>query len=344
MAGTKLTIPAEFAAKINPYSGRLHGCDWAAKSAKGLFYSSINTKYLQLILPALCINKSFIAETLLNIEETAAPAELGADQWRNAGRADTAMSRVNLGPKIEAIVTGLTKYKDMVVAVVPELMGEFQMPFKEETFTANPIMMLHKMNGDFITSAARTLVSNPDSIIPDFLYHNSESGNDESSIEYDYTHASYADGTWHPEHLFTNSSRNKSNPYWIPLETNFISEPGEEGLGHSFYNSATGSRSSATNRIVAGPGDGPGPHSGSVTNYEISRNSRVRKVGWVDGPTAYAHSQRTRSQFPRWQAAGARRQVDMTDQAGYRDGATNDRRVQRPRGYNMANLVNQSTY
>jgi len=338
---TSLVIPKFFRDNINPYSGRLHGIAAAQKTAKGLFFSPENEKFLASVLPALCANRAFVSETLLNIEETAAPGILGPDLFMTGADAGSADQRGLIVPKTNAIIKAMTVERARISLAVPELMGEFPQPYKEDTFTANPVMQLHHMNKAFLLQAAKNIVGNPDSIVPDFYDHNPETGNDESGLEYDYSSASYADGTWHPEHLFTNSGRNKANPYWIPRETNFISESGEEGLGHHFYNSATGGVKSATD-IVVGP-LGEKPHSGGQTYISIHNNDRPRTSGWIDGPTAYAHNQRTRSQFPRWQAAGMRRQLDLGGE-GYREGGISDRRVQRPHGYNTGDLVYQSAY
>jgi hypothetical protein len=179
------------------------------------------------------------------------------------------------------------------------------LPYDEDIQVDNPVVQLHHLNKSFIQQTSLNFIQNPDAILPRYYAINPDTGADESSSEYGYNAESYSDGTWHPEHLFTNSARNKDNPYWIPLQVSFVSGPEETGLGHRYY------------------------------DKDMSSRSRTGAV--------YSKSQRTRSQFPRWQDAGARRQYE-TDQADSFREIRGERRVQTNRGYDMTALIGRSTY
>jgi len=58
----------------------------------------------------------------------------------------------------------------------------------------------------------------------------------------------------------------------------------------------------------------------------------------------YATTQRTKSQFPRWQYSVDDTPLEREVNESLREGGISDRRVQRNRGYNMSALVSKSTY
>ena len=71
-------------------------------------------------------------------------------------------------------------------------------------------MQLHHVNKTFIKNTIKNIKNSPSFYYKKPIKH-----------EYKYDKSSYADGFWHPEHLFTNSNRNRNNAYWKPLQIGF---------------------------------------------------------------------------------------------------------------------------
>lgn len=94
----------------------------------------------------------------------------------------------------------------------------------------NPVERLAIMNKKFITSYAQNLVLSPDMLFPNYYQDNSE------FTDYEYNTESWSDGTWHPEHLFTNTRANKRAGYWHDLEVSVNANSDKHELGHK-YNS-----------------------------------------------------------------------------------------------------------
>jgi hypothetical protein len=72
----------------------------------------------------------------------------------------------------------------------------------------------------------------------------------------------------------------------------------------------------------------PGPGPGNRYRYDF-----YGKGGFSGGGT-----------FPRWQYSVDDRPYERNNSEGLRDGGTDDRRVQRPSGYNMSALTTKSSY
>jgi hypothetical protein len=294
-----LLIPPDFVKLLNPYTGQISSRNsLSKKNLKGLFRSPENQHYLADTLYRMLCEPSFVER------HAAPPIEDYTDYQDEGYRTAWGMhGTVAMGKSVGRLVKLFKASKSVLVDNMQEMIEMQPLPFDEDVFVANPIMQLHHLNRDFLLKSGQNLVQNPEMLAPRYFARNPETGTDESNIEWDYTSESYADGTWHPEHLFTNCKRNRDHPYWEPLEINFYSESDAQGIGHRYYNSAD-----------------------------------VRKTGF------YAHSQRTRSQFPRWDDAGSRQQYEHSIDEALRDGGSDDRRVQIPHGYNMINLFAKSTY
>jgi hypothetical protein len=205
------------------------------------------------------------------------------------------------------LINGFKMQKSFLDSAIDELIDVHPIPFDEDMFTANPIMQLHNLNKQFLLQTGNNLVQSPTAIMPRFYAKNPETGADESQIEWDFTSESYADGVWRPQDLFDNSKRNRAVGYWNNLpDTPINSDSDVEGLGHKYYN-----RDYTKNNSNSGP---------------------------------YAASQRTRSQFPRWQSVGSNFQYERDINEDLDEGGASDRRAQRPHGYNMTNLIVKSTY
>ncbi|MEM3062011.1 MAG: hypothetical protein QW303_00505 [Nitrososphaerota archaeon] len=113
-----------------------------------------------------------------------------------------------------------------------DFVSSFQHPHCEDLDINNTIYQLHQINKRFIYETAISIIASP------FLLDSPGCKNFENSkAEWDYDESSWIDG-WHPEHLFTNSSRNRKAGYWFPWSglpgTYFDSNPEAQGLGHRY--------------------------------------------------------------------------------------------------------------
>jgi len=97
--------------------------------------------------------------------------------------------------------------------------------------------LLRKDNRDFVIGIVKSVLESPDSLFEDFYEFNDETGEHEFK-EYGYSSASYSDGTWHPEHLFTESLHNKQVSYHQDLNVTTSSDPAATGIGHRYRRNA----------------------------------------------------------------------------------------------------------
>jgi hypothetical protein len=284
-----LLIPTEFAREINTYSNYFNSkSKWAGKTTKALFRSPPNLRYLSKGLYDLITHPLHIKKNM--------PTSVMQESNTNVRFTGPHDSEGIIKNKATHMANGFRNSQKFLDANIEELVEMHPLPYLEDMIVENPIQQLHLINRDFLLKSSRNIIQCPEMIMPRFFAINPETGADESKVEYDYTSESYADGTWHPEHLFTNSQRNHANPYWIPVETSFYTDPDEKGPGHRYYSKQ------------------------------------------------YAATQRTRSQFPRWQYSAEDTPLETDIDEALREGGHSDRRVQRNRGYNMSSLVYKSTY
>lgn len=262
--GSNFLIPGELYKQITKSGYFRNDSPYRNTPLKGLFLSPPNEKYLQDGVYRMVTNKEYV-------------------------------DMHGVGNKA-LILKGFRANEALIKDSVRDLMDMHVLPHSEDLFVASPVQQLNLVNRDFLVKTTRNMLSSPDMIIPDFYGINPETGADERETNWDYGASSYADGTWHPEHLFTNSERNRKNLYWVPEEINYDARPEATGLGHRY-------------------------------------NSPV-----------YARTPRTRSQFPRWQYSVDHRNYDRHNGESLAEGGISDRRVQRPSGYNTANLRYKSTY
>lgn len=96
----------------------------------------------------------------------------------------------------------------------------------------NPVVRLEIMNRKFITSYARNIILSPETLFSNYW---STADNTEFQ-DYEYNTESWGDGTWHPEHLFTNTIANKKAGYVHEFEVNVNANSDKHELGHK-YNS-----------------------------------------------------------------------------------------------------------
>jgi hypothetical protein len=296
----RLVIPPPLRAEVNPHSGFLNpDSRYGHKSIKGLFFTPENQEYLLREVHAVLLNTKYVQSKM---RSTAAPH----DGWSRLDSQDSAS-------RARTLTLGFTDAEPLLRQQMGDLMRAFYSPLnapqREDFSVANPILQLHDLNKQFVLQTSDTFIYSPQTLIAHINEINPETGQRERP-QYDYSAESWQDGTWHPEHLFTQSDRNRANPYWKPLEVDFDANPENRarGPGHR-YNAPF--------------------YAGSPTGTPPRRNAAGQAV--------------SASQFPIWQYTPSIRPYSH-DQSSLREGGDGDRRVQGSRGYNTASLRNRSTY
>ena len=313
-----LVIPPEIKNGINPYSGLLSpDSKYSQKNLKGLFYTTENKRYLASELYQLITCEKYVEDNLPDASIEDIPTHLGSRDSSYPGNSVLTGFNNNskYWPKQKRLVQSFAKQKNLINSLMDNVIESTQLPFQEDLGILNPVQQLSNVNLDFLVKTSRNIIQNPQNLCPDFFTRDPDTGKDESRVQYDYTAESYSDGTWHPEHLFTNSVRNKKNPYWVPVEVNIYSDPDAKGVGHryndSVYNGGTEEYYESGYQYDGTP-KGAVPKSGSKT--------------------------RSYGPFPGWQTTVNKRFYEKDTTGGLRDGGTDDRRTQRPHGYNMTSL------
>jgi len=358
-----LLIPQEFIRDISQKSGFLYkGSKFGDKTLKGLYMSPENQKYLSNELFALIINRKYVGYVL---------AKIGSGQVTNeavdyAYNQDRTVTPTRITNNADSLTRIFRDKQPAIAKLVPELINsnpkDFWMNdfFSEDFGVNNPVQQLHHLNKKFLETNAEGFISNPSMLDADYYYRNPVTQQVEKT-EYDFGPASYADGTWHPEHLFTESARNRKNPYWTPREVMFDTNP-----PHA-TRTRNGFRPYDQNRVIRKEGYpdhvsksrdlreefteipefddmpiisadpylddytyGPGPGAGNKYAYDSYGDNGFSKGGT----------------FPAWQYTVNYRPYQRNIDDGLREGGISDRRVNSPRrnGYDMSALISKSTY
>jgi hypothetical protein len=251
--------------------------------------------------------------------------------------------------------------------------------FHPENFTvSNPVQQLMQINKDFLLDHAQTIAQSPDIVVHDFFSVNPDTGAKELA-EYDYSAESYSDGTWHPEHLFSSNSRNRENPYWIPVEVSFDSRPRPIRRGKGF-DPRDDYRTSQKQRLRGYSKEGyeafndsepvdarfwAGVSGGVGSDLQLSSATDDSEIEYYDeyldnpyygpgvGPgNKYMYNEygdggfSKGGLFPAWQYTGQFRPYDRDTGETLREGGEGDRRVDSPQrnGYDMSALTSKSYY
>jgi|GEM_PF-5610795 len=320
-----LVVPIEIRNDINPYSGYINPeSKFAKKNLKGLFYTKENQRYLAKELYLMITCEQYVKDNL--------PDEAIYDIPELHGTHDDPIygfnNRSSYFDKIKLMIQKFVRCKPRIDQLVFSMIEAHPMPFKEELGILNPVQQLHGVNLDFLTKTAQDIIQNSQNLIPEMGRINPDTGKYETA-EYDYDASSYSDGTWHPEHLFTNNTRNRDNVYWEPLEVNIYSDPdaggrGAAGVGHKY------------NNIIYN--QGTKKYYESKVAYDGSRKGAITK-----NPQERLNGN-SYGQFPGWQTTVNKRFYDRENTLGLKDGGIDDRRTQRPHGYNMKALIKKPTY
>lgn len=203
-----LLVPLEMRRAINVHSGYITlASKFGKKNLKGLFFTNENKVYLTKELFSLITNDSYV----LDIAESLQVNPIGPKE-----HARTVMSSVS-GQNFKPYFQDLN---DRILV----LMEAYPLPYREDILVSNPIQQLSNVNKEFLLTTSKTIIAAPDSLIKDY-YDISPISGVVDAPEWDFGAASYSDGTWHPEHLFTQSKRNRSNPYWVPRNVTFDTNP-----------------------------------------------------------------------------------------------------------------------
>lgn len=328
-----LIVPSVIKKDINKYSGFLDSqSKYGGKSLKGLFWLPENHEYLSMELYQMITNKSYVHDV--------------TNDSYLAGR--------------------FVPYREQLSRLVPRMVEEWQLPYREDLAIRNPIQQLHTVNFEFLRTTSKNIIQNPNILIADIYDYNPETGSHDNP-EYSYGAASYSDGTWHPEHLFTQSKKNRANPYWKPLSVTFDTNPPADVRGEGFhprenhyslqnrnigrtytkerfandYEKIDGSAWDDLNSaqdlgfeeeipnlqsLLQPSGGPPGPGNRYMYDYYGDK-------GFKDGGV-----------FPRWQYSVNHRNYDRDISDGLDEGGNSDRRTQTTRGYNMSSLLSKSSY
>ena len=313
MSPTSLIIPPEIKSFISVKSGFIiQGCKFSDKAVKWLFLSPENKKYLAKELYVMLICEQFVKDNLPEaIEER---VEISTDTAPITGYGN-ASPYLN---KAKQLVGLFVPCRGLMFDLIDGMRDVYQYPFAEDYDTLNPVQQLHYVNKDFLVGSAKNIIGTPSMIVPGYLDLNPDTGADESNTEYDYGANSYADGVWAPEMLFTNSKRNRANPYWKPLEVNIHADPDVVGVTNIYNN--------------------PLYNQGKIDNPYYNYQSRI-------GPNAKKTTNGASwGSIPRWQSSVNDRPYQLDNTEGLRDGGLDDRRVQAPHGYSMIDLYKKPSY
>jgi hypothetical protein len=299
-----LLIPDQYKTQINKYSGHFH-----SKSV----YAKKNLKGLfrdPANLRYLCGGLYKLITNVTYVQKNIPVGVQDYNDYQGGGYA-TGFNNTNqelLNKKTALLVAAFSRpsVAKFLLHNIQDLIEQTDIPYPEDIVVVNPVQQLHALNKSFLVKTSKNIIQSPEMLLPGFNSINPETGKYEGNTEYDFNCESYADGVWRPETLFTNSNRNRNTPYWTETEVNY-------------YSDADG---------VNGFADG----------------SDQNKLGHRYYSPEYSHSQRTRSQFPRWQYSVDYHRQDHTDPGSLREGGDSDRRTQRPRGYDMSHLTSKSTY
>lgn len=365
-----LLIPKVFIDDISQRSGFIaKGTKFGDKTLKGLFMTPENVKYLGQELYSLIVNPKYVAFVLSRPENAGTYHE--QSDWAYA----QSRMRDNITTQAARLVKIFNGRQKFISELIPDLINSNPKDFwindffTEDYGINNPVQQLHHLNKKFLETNASGIILQPDMIDEHYFHRNPDLGNlgldaAPEYTEYAYGAASYSDGTWHPEHLFTENARNRSTSYWVPREISFDTNP-----PHAQKNSTRGFRPFDQNRVMKKEGyaslDSQEPRDIQREHFEertafpdiakLSLDPYLDDYTYGPGPgpgNKYMYDSygdngfSDRGTFPRWQYSVNDRPYERNIDDGLRDGGISDRRVNSPRrsGYDMSALISKSTY
>lgn len=362
-----LLVPPRFREDINSYSHTLqNGTKYAQKSVKGLFLAPENKKYLEEQIYSLITHVPFIDDTIdLHVNKLdyfGSRRDLGIPTtYGNVSPASPETPMRQKGQRAAILASEFRPRRKLLSTMVDDFVEGYLLPYPDEMSIENTIMQLHHINKKFITETARNIIQTPNLLIHDYFDINPDTGLRDVGSSYDYKANAYSSGVWQPEKLFTDSQRNRENPYWVPLQVNFH-------VGRDNTNTesllAESAQPSDYHLEIDQPGISEGPVEGysnyhrsannfnSKAHYNIKNVRRSSKHGHGKGPGhrySYDHyggknaagetGFRKGGKFPGWQFYPQYRHYERNTGESLAEGGWSDRRVQGTRGYNMTALL-----
>lgn len=196
-----LLIPQELKTDINKHSGYLnYDSKYGKKTFKYLFLSDINEKFLSNQVYRLLLNQKYINSVNSQTE-----------YYTNTNN-------------FNEIIPFFKKNKPFIYECTRSFMENFNLPYYEDVINKNPIDILSNINTEFILLTSKNLIQNPQNLNENYLDINPDTGKEDINFK-GFGATSYSTGYWQPEKLFTDSKRNRENPYWIPRESSYTIKP-----------------------------------------------------------------------------------------------------------------------
>jgi hypothetical protein len=375
-----LVVPPEYARDISKHSGFINSkSKWAGKSIKGLFRAPPNMRYLTEQLYSLVSHPQYVHDH--SDASSSIGLDIASEEQSNyvADGVKRDISRPTLRgepfrnkhttPTRRAyeIAKNFKAARNEFNEMVPNMIEEYVLPYTEDMKTTNPVIELHHINLDFLTTTAEMVIQNPASLIEKFRTWNEDTGEYVEGKDCNYSAESWNDGTWHPEHLFSNTKSNRNAGYWKARETAFyngpIGYPGMEdqetaAIRRADMLSASGSTSDLREDMETFPeemstgGRGPGNRYKHLALPDLEALGHATEERRGDDRGLYNNvppksGRRGRfaqgGQFPFWQTTMHQRPYDRDNSEGLSEGGNSDRRVQTPAGYNMTDLTRRSS-
>jgi hypothetical protein len=305
----KLVIPPEFRDRLS--SSMFLTGQFRNHTLKALFMSPENVRYLGNELMATLSHPTYILHNIPQMDNAETDSDL-PDQTVDRAAASpgfAAMVPEVRREQVRRLMVMFRQNETLIRDMVPALIRAHDNPlirdYYQDQTIPNPILLLSQQNLELIQHAGKNFIQSPEQIDPSMARFSPDTGRIESTHEYDYGAESWADGTWHPEHLFSNNQRNRENPYWVPLEVSVQSQSGM--------------------RLAAIPG-----HKYDSPLYGADPEIR--------GAATSA------AQFPRWQrSANGRNGLSRTVE-GYDEAGEGDRRVSGTHGFDGRALRSRGNY
>lgn len=310
MARPVVLIPTKIKQDVNAASGYLGSSSrYNEMNLKALFRLPENQEYLAEQLYSLITHPEFVRDRLVDSDRSPA--------------------------KIRGLVSIFIRSQPKIRYMIQEMVEGYALPPPEDFRVLNPVQQLAQVNLEFLKETATVLIQSPQTLDASANRINPDTG----EVEYahaDYDASSWSEGVWKPEDLFVNTTHNRKQGYWTPIEVNYTSGPdGKRGPGHRYQGDVYhGSRAGASMK----PQTWDAQSSRGVMERMASRPTIPDED---DEPSPKFQNE----QFPRWQAAGANRPYERS--TVYNDQTMNgdqDRRVQPGRGYDMSRLMKKSSY
>lgn len=223
-------IPPEIRKDINKYSGFIDpDSKYAGMTMKGLFRCPANVQYLSKELYSLLTHPGYV---LKNLGDNDNDYHLGITEGRKFNNRSHGIAQ----QRAALLIKKFKQSQSLLNAMMEDMIEAHPLPPREDLTVSNPVQQLHQVNMDFLLKSSHNIIQSPDTLIADVYATNPDTGTTKRA-NWDYDASSWSDGTWHPEHLFTNSERNRDNPYWVPLSIERDSDSQATGVGHR-YNSS----------------------------------------------------------------------------------------------------------